>query len=149
MSNKVSAIEADSLIYVVQYDTYAEVQAMKNNPTIVQQPTQLPGKNTIPIQTIGTPSDKGTSREDYEKADQYLSELALQTGGEVFKANDIGNISLAFGKVAAELREYYSIGFYPKEESKDGKRHKLKVKVDRENVAVKARESYTVKRSKK
>jgi len=153
MSNKIVANEADSLIYIVQYDTFAEVQAMKNNPTIIQQPTQIPGKTQSPLpfptSTIGMPSDKGTSKEDYEKADIYLSELATKTGGEVFKANDIGNIGLAFGKVAAELREYYSIGFYPKEESKDGKRHKIKVKVDKENVSVKARDSYTAKKSKK
>lgn len=150
MSNKIAALELDALCYVVQYDTFAEVQAMKDKPVIVQQPTQIPGKTTnpfpFPTSTIGTPSSQGTTREDYQKADEYLSELATRTGGEVFKANDIGNISLAFTKVAAELREYYSIGFYPKEESKNGKRHKLKVKVDRENAAVKARDSYTAKK---
>ena len=148
MSNKSDAIESDSLIYVVQYDTFAEVQALKNKP-ITPQPTQIPGKtsNPFPIPQVGLPSDKGTSREEYDKADLYLSELALRTGGEVFKANDIGNISLAFARVAAELREYYSIGFSPKEESKNGKRHKLKVKVNRENVSVKARDSYTAKPS--
>lgn len=148
MSNKIAALELDSLVYVVQYDTFAEVQAMKDKP--VQQPTQIPGKTTnpfpFPIPTVGTPSSQGTTKEDYEKADEYLSELATRTGGEVFKANDIGNISLAFAKVAAQLREYYSIGFAPNEESKDGKRHKLKVKIDRENVVVKARDSYTAKK---
>ncbi len=147
MSNKSNAIESDSLIYIVQYDTFAEVQALKDKP-IVPQTTQIPGKtsNPFPIPNVGMMSDKGTTREDYEKADQYLSELALKTGGEVFKANDIGDISLAFARVAAGLREYYSIGFSPKEESKDGKRHKLKVKVSRENVSVKARDSYTAKK---
>ncbi len=146
MSNKSTAIESDSLIYVVQYDTFAEVQAMKNKP-IVPQTTQIPGKDKspFPIPNVGMMSDKGTSREEYEKADLYLSELATRTGGEVFKANDIVSISKSFSKVAAELREFYSIGFAPKEESKDGKRHKIKVKVNRENVAVKARDSYTAK----
>ena len=147
MSNVSDSIESDSLIYVVQYDTYAEVQALKDKP-IVPQTTQIPGKdkNPFPIPQVGMMSGKGTTREDYDKADQYLSELALRTGGEVFKANDISNISIAFARVAAELRQFYSIGFYPKEESKDGKRHKIKVKVNRENVAVKARDSYTAKK---
>ena len=153
MSNKIAALELDALCYVVQYDTFAEVQAMKNKPVVVQQPTQIPGQTPpnplpfpFPVQTIGTLDDKGTTREEYDKADEYLNELAVRTGGQIFKANDMGNIALAFSKVAAELREYYSIGFYPKEESKDGKRHKLKVKVDRENTAVKARDSYTAKK---
>ncbi|CAN5454214.1 hypothetical protein BH10ACI1_BH10ACI1_13670 [soil metagenome] len=153
LSNKTAALELDALCYVVQYDTYSEVQALKDKPIITQQPTQIPGKTTnpfpFPVPTVGTPSSQGTTREDYQKADEYLNELALRTGGEVFKASDIGNISLAFAKVAAQLREYYSIGFYPKEESKDGKRHKIKVRVNRENVAVKARDSYTAKKSKK
>ena len=42
-----------------------------------------------------------------------------------------------------ELRQIYSVGFYPTEE-KPGKRRQLKVRVDKTGVAVRARESYVV-----
>jgi hypothetical protein len=96
----------------------------------------------------GTPSDKGTTREEYAKGEEYLNELAIRSGGRTFVADTLGNLSSAFAKIAAELREFYSIGYYPKDEEASGVR-KVKVKVDQPNAAVKARDSYVVGEKKK
>jgi VWFA-related protein len=152
--NLSDALELDALIYPIQYDTYNEVQAMKNKPSI-GAPSPIPTKNKsplpFPIPTIGvgtgTADAKGTTREEYQKADEYLNELASRTGGRLYKASTLNNLSDAFSRIASELREYYSIGYAPKDETRIGKKHKIKVRVDRDNVVVKTRDSYVVGKS--
>jgi VWFA-related protein len=165
--NLSDTLELDALIYPIQYDTFNEVQAMKNKP-IIQKPTTpnpIPPKEKsplpFPIPTrgggggmggmggIGTMDDKGTTVEEYKRADEYLNELANRTGGRLYQASTIANLSDAFSRIASELREYYSIGYYPKDETTIGKKHKIKVRVDRDGVVVKARESYTLSKNSK
>lgn len=75
--------------------------------------------------------------------DKYLMQLADKTGGRYFKAGDINAIRQSFGGVAEELRRQYLIGYYPKEPEQTGPERKIKVKVNRERVAVRARKSYS------
>jgi len=149
-------VESDVLVYPIQYDTYAEVQAMKDQ-TIIKQPNPIPPTTKspfpfpIPTGGIGTADSKGTTAQDYQKAGEYLNEMADRSGGRIYMADTGANLVTAFSKIAAELREYYSIGYYPTEESKNGKKHKIKVKVDRDGLVVRAKDSYVVgqKESKK
>ena len=147
-------LESDALIYPIQYDTYSEVQKAKNQPIILQQPTipsPLPKRNKsplpfpLPTSPIGIPGTSGTTAEDYRKAGEYLNDMANRTGGKVYQANTTGDLALAFSRIAEELRTYYSIGFYPKDEEKAAKNHKIKVRVDRDKTSVKTRDSYVVK----
>lgn len=75
--------------------------------------------------------------------DKYLQQLADKTGGRYFKTGDINAIRQSFAGVAEELRRQYLIGYYPTEPAKIGEERKIKVKVNRPRVAVKARASYT------
>jgi VWFA-related protein len=150
--NLSDALELDALIYPIEYDTFNEVQAMKNKPTIQQPKIQIPSKDKNPVPTgggVGMMNGKGTTAEEYQKADEYLNELANRTGGRLYKASTIANLSDAFSRIASELREYYSIGYYPKDESNIGKKHKLKVRVDRQGVIVKTRDSYVLSKTEK
>lgn len=157
MNNLSDALELDALIYPIRYDTFADVQAMKNKPVSSGQtlPGQVPSKTKsplpfpIPTQTVGMMGDKGTTLEEYKKADEYLDQLAFRTGGRMFYASTTGNLTKAFADIAAELREFYSIGYYPKDEAEKGKKRKIKVKVNRENVAVKARDNYVIAKDEK
>ncbi len=151
LRNLSDALELDALIYPIEYDTFKEVQAMKNKPVIQQPklPSPIPSKNKnpFPIPTVGgvgTMDEKGTTVEEYRKAAEYLNELANRTGGRLYKASTIANLSDAFSRIASELREYYSIGYYPKNEMDSGKKYKIKVRVDREGARVKTRDSYVV-----
>ena len=162
LTNLSDALELDSLIYPIEYDTYNEVQAMKNKP-VIQKPTipnPLPSKNKSPfpfplpgssggIGGVGTMDDKGTTAAEYQKADEYLNDLANRTGGRLYKAGTLTNLSDAFSRIASELREYYSLAYYPKDEANIGKKHKIKVRVNRDGVIVKARESYALGKTAK
>ena len=167
-NNLNDALEYDALVYPIRYDTYADVRAIEDGKVIIQDPNAkttppigggtIPtgNKNPLPFPlptgTIGTgrrvPSripGSGTTKEEYVHAERYLNEMAMRTGGRVYQANDPGRLAVAFSKIASELREFYSIGYYPEREGKSPtKRRKIKVKVDRKKVAVRTRDSYVL-----
>jgi VWFA-related protein len=170
LSNKRDAMELDALIYPIRYDTYADVQAMKNGGTVTKLP--LPGGTTgtvtsgkgdpggnrpeqtsgsipfpLPVPQIGgsSGSNRGTTQEDYLNAEKYLDDLATYTGGRVYLANTTANLNESFTKIASELREFYSLGYYPKDVSVIGKKKKIKVRINNQaGMAVRARDSYVV-----
>ena len=75
----------------------------------------------------------------------YLELLAETTGGKMFRAEStVGGLNAAFEGIAKELRSQYSIGYYPAEEGSPGQRKQIKVRVNRPNVAIRARDSYIV-----
>ncbi len=139
--------ELDVLIYPVQYDTTDFVTAQtRTNATIVT--TTITGRN-IPTRssseiTYGTPkaSGPGTSIFDYKLADQFLHQLATKTGGRLYEANERTQLTEAFSKIAEELRHQYSIGYYPQTTLQSGERREIRVRVDRPELAVRARDSY-------
>jgi Ca-activated chloride channel family protein len=156
LRNLDDARELDALIYPIRFDTYQDVQQMKDRPMVINNPTvnngPFPSKANIPISTIPTVargSEAGTSLEDYKRAEEYLNQLALRTGGTIYLADSFGGLNGAFSKIASELREYYSLGFYPPESGDLGKLRKLKVRVDKPDVAVKSRDSYVVAKPSK
>ncbi|HYO91097.1 MAG TPA: hypothetical protein VEQ40_05650, partial [Pyrinomonadaceae bacterium] len=93
----------------------------------------------------GNPNCRGCTREEYERGEEYLRELALRTGTRVEMAGDGRNLSQAFSIIAEELRRQYSIGYYPNSQAQGGQRRSISVRVRRPNMAVRARSSYIAK----
>lgn len=161
MSTISDAIELDALIYPIRYDTYQDVQDMKSRsasgrPVIVPPingPTSPPqSASDIILSTVkntGTPNPEGTSKEDYEKAAQYMQQLADRTGGRLYEASSTGNLADAYSKIASELREFYSIGYYPKSERVGTKSANVKIKVDRDGLVVRSREQFITRKKVK
>lgn len=152
LRNLDDAMELDALIYPIRYDTFADVQTMKGGT----QPTvdvPLPGGTTIPVKipvrTEPNMTTQGTTPEEYERAREYLDQMALRTGGRLYEAITLGNLAAAYSKIASELREFYSIGYYPKDERVPGKKTSIKVRVDKEGLSVRTRGGYiTPKKTK-
>ena len=149
-SNLLDAQELDALIYPVQYDTAQDMNA-GNFPSSGQIDvfgTILGGifggrggmgrRGGYPPRSGG----RGTSRGDYQLADQYLQELANTTGGREYRADSLQNMTYAFANVAEELRRQYSIGYYPKRPPQVGQRRGIRVRAKQPNLAVRARDSY-------
>ncbi|MBP6004310.1 MAG: VWA domain-containing protein [Pyrinomonadaceae bacterium] len=158
LDNLNDAMELDSLIYTIRYDTFADVQQMKGGSTSGRrtQPSDPfpsadndPMSTTMPTSTIVRPGEQGTTAAEYQRAEQYLDQLALRTGGRLYQAKTLGNLADAYSKIASELREFYSIGYYPSTERVAGKRSNVKVKVDHAGLVVRAREGYMTRRKKK
>ena len=64
------------------------------------------------------------------RAGLYLRLLADKTGGRAYSADTPENLSRSFARIAAELREQYSIGYYPKAREGREKARRIKVRVD-------------------
>jgi VWFA-related protein len=144
-TNLDDAMELDALIYPVRYDTFADVQAMRNKPIVVSNPIPIPGSSPQPFPVppvMGTPGSQGTTAEEYRRAEEYLDRLATFTGGRMYQATTLGNLADAYAKIASELREFYSIGFYPREDRVAGKTTSVKVRVNQPGLVVRARETY-------
>jgi hypothetical protein len=98
------------------------------------------------------PSGRGSSREGdsidvmldqlYLTADMYLNQLATKSGGKLLRADTLSSLPDAFGRIAAELRTQYAVGYYPTNKTRDGEYRKIKVTTTRKNVAVRARPGY-------
>ena len=143
--------ELDALIYPIQYDTTDYLRAMQNagSGTVTVVTTRRgPFGTTTSQQTYNAPLNggaplPGTSKADYDRADQYLHALAYKTGGRLYEANDTTQLAQAFAGIAEELRRQYSLGYYPKTETGEGnERRQIRVRVRQPNLAVKARDSY-------
>ena len=138
-TNLLDAQELDALIYPVQYDTRQDMN-VGNFPT-----GRIDIWGTILGGIFGGGArrgGRGTARNDYDIADQYLRELANSTGGREYKADTLNNMSQAFANVAEELRRQYSIGYYPKRPPQAGQRRFIRVRARQPNLAVRTRDSY-------
>lgn len=78
--------------------------------------------------------------------ESVLEELARSTGGRAFFPSSEVELVDVCTQIALELRHQYSIGYYPTTDIRDGKWHKIRVKVDAPpglpKLAVRAKEGY-------
>ena len=81
----------------------------------------------------------------YQTADFYLKTLAEKSGGKLMRADTIRSLPDAFGKIAAELRTQYSLGYYPTNKDRNGHYRKVKVSTTRKDVAIRTRPGYSGK----
>ncbi|HZH90433.1 MAG TPA: VWA domain-containing protein [Pyrinomonadaceae bacterium] len=162
-SNARDAEELDALIYPVQYDTYDSNTASRGGGGGGGiYGGGIPRRRTGGIGTIlgdilsggtisiggsgrgggGGANCKGCTREEYERGDAYLRDMARLSGARVYRADTTRDIESAFTLVAEELRRQYSLGYYPKQQGQAGQRRQIKVRVTRPDLAVRARDSY-------
>ncbi len=125
------AEESESLIFPIYYNTFFD-----NRGGVMSSPFPSLG---------GISSSRGTTSGEYALGRKYLEELSASTGGRVFRPEATpGGLTAAFEGIAEELRRQYNIGYYPQTVAKAGQRKQIKVRLNRPNVVVRARESYIV-----
>ena len=72
--------------------------------------------------------------------DRSLKKLADATGGGYFELTKTDQLTSTFTRIALELHSQYLLGFSPA--ARDGKTHKLEVRVRRPGMAARARKTY-------
>jgi len=82
------------------------------------------------------------NRRLYESARRELRGMANKTGGRVYPVKDLQQLEPAYSQIAAELRTYYSMSYYPTNERHNGKWRNLRVKVNRPGLVAKTRPGY-------
>ena len=129
------AEESDALVFPIYFNTYFD-----NNRRVINSPfPDIWGNGG------GQVMARGTSAEEYALGKRYLDDLADVTGGRLFRPEATpGGLTRAFEGIAEELRRQYNIGYVPSSEGKTGQRKQIRVRVDRANLIVRARDSYVV-----
>ncbi len=162
-SNAQDAEELDALIYPVQYDTYDSSTASRGGGVYGGGSRRRSGGGGGIAGILsdiliggnvriggggggrgggGGNNCTGCTREEYERGDAYLRDMARLSGARVYRADTTNDIEGAFSLVAEELRRQYSLGYYPKQQGQPGQRRQIKVRVTRPDLAVRARDSY-------
>ena len=126
-----AAEELDALIYTIRYNTYDDLTKTQTTSFIPgQQPPQL-------VTSKGEPLDVA-----YKRAANYLQLLSDKSAGRFFYAASLSQLTGIFGRIAQELRERYSLGYYPSNKSEAKKRREVRVRLAIPNVAIHCRHTY-------
>ena len=120
------AAKSETLIYPVQFSTYDYIKARS------------------PASEFKPPEGSGFSEQDYQRADVFLHQLAETSGTGVYPAFDISDLERAIGSIVDELHNEYSIGYYPRTKGQPGETRTVEVRVNRPQLAVRARSGYVV-----
>ena len=123
-------------IYPIQYDTYGDFSDAPSRETYVAGEI---GKTAHVTKTGEFAS------EAYKRATLYLRMLADRTAGRFQFAAKTKDLASSFESIAEQLRRQYTIGYYPKNKSTDGKLRRIKVDVSLPDVTATTRKSYLYK----
>ena len=122
--------DLDALIYAIQYSPYGNSSGTGT---------------TSPLLNVVTARGEPLSVA-YARGTRYMRLLADESGGEFFYADTTARLQNTFVRVAAQLRQQYSLGFYPKQNAGVSEKRELKVRVNIPHVSVRARKQYTLGR---
>ena len=76
-------------------------------------------------------------------AERRMEQLTGQTGGAVYLPKTTTELDLAFDQIAADLSQQYILSYYPNIEHRDGRLHRLDLRVkSRNDVRVRSRKGY-------
>lgn len=108
------------------------------------------GDDMIEVQDVpqDTSLNLGMSsfNDEVRRSQDSLRVLSSETGGfAIVNQNDLNS---AFERVVADNSVYYLLGYYSTNEKRDGKFHKIEVKVARPGVTVRSRKGYVAARGK-
>jgi Ca-activated chloride channel family protein len=130
-----AAEELDALVYAIQYNTYDD--------TVKDATARSFGNNHLSSAQLTTA--RGESLDvAYDRANRYLRLMTDKSGGRFFYADSADNLRKTFEKIAQELRQQYSISYYPKDGGRaEASQRRIKVRISNfPDVVIRARKSY-------
>jgi len=126
-----AAEQLDAAVYSIQYNTYADFADNSSRQT-----------SAVGMDATAHMTKSGElASEAYKRGTRYLRLLAAKTGGRFEYTDSIKNLSRSFGSIAEELRQQYTLGYYPKNRIVNGVRQ-LTVRIGMPNVVIRGRKSY-------
>ncbi len=85
-------------------------------------------ESDVQIYSIGIFDQYAATREE-QLGPLLLHDISEETGGQLFRVDDISDMGDIATKISAELRNEYVVGYKPDDIKRDGKWRKLKVKL--------------------
>jgi Ca-activated chloride channel family protein len=127
------------LTYAVQYET-----RNIGGPTI--KPPSIPPYSSrffaTPFAAAAPQIQHPPKRDRYIIATEYLQSLAAHSGARYMRAETIESTSYAFGLIAEELRNQYTLAYYSTNEKRDGTYRRIDVRVGAGDLTARWRPGY-------
>jgi Ca-activated chloride channel family protein len=86
-------------------------------------------ESDVEIYSIGI-FDASAPTPEERSGPQLLDDISEETGGRLFRVDDLAEMGDIAEKISTELRNQYVIGYKPRNMTRDGKWRKLKVKIN-------------------
>lgn len=99
-------------------------------------------RDAVPTAAPPNMSLPSSTEADYQRAEKYMQELANRSGGRFYEAATIGDAKQAFASIAEELRRQYGLGYYAKNDKRDGAFRKIRVQGTNTSWAIRSRLGY-------
>jgi VWFA-related protein len=112
------------------------------------QPSSLDQSQSIDAVPLvdGSGIGRGSMQAELRAAQDSLRVLSDETGG--FAVVNRNDFATAFDRLVADNSSYYVLAYYPQGNKRDGKFHRIEVKVDRPGLHVRARQGYLLPKVK-
>lgn len=133
------ARKTDATIYSIYFNTTKDRN--KRIPRGFDPLRTGPRHSILASQWPPLPVPRGEPSE-YVAGRQYLQDLSQYSGGLFVNASKLDNLNSAFRKIAQELWNQYSIGYYPKDLRHDGRFREVTVQVKRPGLTVRTRKGF-------
>jgi VWFA-related protein len=78
----------------------------------------------------------------WKQAEYDLKQLAMETGGHVFFADDAAQLPTYYSQIADELSNQYTLGYTSKNAKRDGAWRKVLVRLSRPNMTARTKAGY-------
>ena len=127
-----AAEELDALVYAIGYNTYDDA---------TKEATRGAALGEHAYSDLRTANGERLNVA-YARADRYLHLLTDKSGGRFYHADSLKHLTEVFTQIAKELREQYSISYYPKNRGREADKRLIKVQINMTGVVVRARKSY-------
>jgi Ca-activated chloride channel homolog len=131
--------------YAIQYDTRND----GGSPMSPFSLPRMPGAHLSRFIQGGAQTRNQPPRDRYLIAADYLRSLAAQSGALHLRAESIESSSFAFALIANELRNQYTLAYYPTNDKRDGDFRAIAVRVKGGDFSVRARQGYRAPKDEK
>jgi Ca-activated chloride channel homolog len=131
--------------YAIQYDTRND----GGSPTSPLSLPRLPGTPFSRLIQGSAQTRNQPARDRYLVASEYMRAVAARSGALYLRAESIESSSLAFALIANELRNQYTLAYYPTNDKRDGGFRTIAVSVKGGDFSVRARQGYRAPKDEK
>jgi VWFA-related protein len=129
----------------------AEVQTFEDNETRRQalvvfsdgeDTSNLSKRSETAIYTISLRSSSKPQARGFDEAEFLMRQLAQETGGQIFFANNANDLSSLYAEIADELSSQYTLGYVSKNPVRNGFWRNIVVQVNQKDMTPRTKRGY-------